>query len=100
MQQNWKQCLNDAYNTHAKACGKPRRRIKLPSGISFVGDGKEVQLSLSANCVTANMQSNEAAFEGWSLALRRWCEVEVVLQWTPPPADATKPQQIGRRRVS
>ena len=33
-----------------------------------------------------------AAFEGWCLALRRWCRVEVVLQWTPPSEDATPSQ--------
>jgi hypothetical protein len=90
MQQNWEQRLKLSYNDHAKACGKLRRSIKLPSGISFVGEGEEVQLILSAKGVTANMQDNAAAFEGWSLALRRWCGVEVVLQWTPPPPDATE----------
>jgi hypothetical protein len=89
MQKNWEECLRSAYNTDAEACGRPRRSIKLPSGISFVGEGDEVQLSLPAKAVTANMQDNAAAFEGWSLALRRWCGVEVVLQWTPLPPDAT-----------
>ena len=89
MQKNWEQRLRLAYNTYAKACGKPSRSIKLPSGMSFVGDGNEVQLSLSAKSVTANMQSNGAAFEGWCLALRRWCGVEVALQWTPPPPTST-----------
>jgi hypothetical protein len=32
------------------------------------------------------MQLDAAAFEGWCLALRRWCGVKVVLQWTTPPA--------------
>jgi hypothetical protein len=93
MQHNWEQCLRLAYNAHAKACGKRNRSIKLPSGISFVGEGKDVQLSLSAEGVTANMQDNAAAFEGWCLALRRWCGVEVVLQWTPPSPDATVSQR-------
>jgi len=84
MQQDWEQRLRAAYNHYAKACGKPRRSIKLPRGIRFVGDGKKVQVSLSAEGATANMQDNAAAFEGWCLALRRWCEVEVVLQWTSP----------------
>jgi hypothetical protein len=88
MQHNWEQRLKSAYDADAMACGKPPRSIRLPKGISFVGEDKEVQLSLSAKSVTANMQSNEAAFEGWCLALRRWCKVEVVLQWTPPPPDA------------
>jgi hypothetical protein len=83
MQQNWEQRLKSAYAAEAKALGKPRRSIRLPKGTSFVGEGEEVQISLSAEGITANMQSNEAAFEGWCLALRRWCKVEVVLQWTP-----------------
>jgi hypothetical protein len=89
MQQNWEQRLRSAYNANAKACGKPRRSIKLPSGISFVGEGEEVQLFLSAECVTDNMQNDRAAFEGWCLALRLWCKVEVVLKWIPPPPEAT-----------
>jgi len=97
MKQNWEKCLRSAYNAYAKACGKPRRSIKLPSGISFVGEGEEVQLFLSAESVMANMQSNAAAFEGWCLALRRWCEVEVVLQWTPPPAATASHQQHYER---
>jgi hypothetical protein len=92
MQQNWEQRLKSAYAADAKALGKPRRSIRLPKGISFVGEGEQVQVSLSAEGITANMQSNEAAFEGWCLALRRWCKVEVVLQWTPPSEDATPSQ--------
>jgi hypothetical protein len=92
MQQNWEQRLKSAYAAEAKALGKPRRSIRLPKGTSFVGEGEEVQVSLSAEGITANMQSNEAAFEGWCLALRRWCKVEVVLQWTPPSPDATASQ--------
>jgi hypothetical protein len=89
MQHHWEKRLKSAYAAHAMACGKPSRSVRLPNGISFAGEGEEVQLSLSAECVTDNMQSNRAAFEGWSLALRRWCEVKVVLQWTPSPPDAS-----------
>ena len=92
MQHNWEQRLKHAYNDYAKAHGKPSRSIKLPNGIRFAGDGEQVQLLLTAG-ITANMQDNAAAFEGWSLALRRWCEVEVVLRWTPPAADATTSQR-------
>jgi hypothetical protein len=92
MQHNWKQRLKAAYAADAKERGQRNRSIKLPSGISFVGEGEEAQLVLSAECVTANMQSNEAAFEGWCLALRRWCKVEVLLRWTPPPPDAPMSQ--------
>jgi len=98
MKQNWEQRLQSAYAAYARACGKPRRSIRLPNGISFVGEGQEVQLSLSAEGVTANMQSNAAAFEGWSLALRRWCGVEAVLQWAPPPPDATLSQRRHYQR--
>jgi len=93
MQKNWERCLKEAYAADAKVRGKRNRSIKLPSGITFVGEGEQVQLVLSAKCVTANMQSDAAAFEGWCLALRRWCKVEVVLRWTPPPPDAPKSQR-------
>ena len=86
MNHDWERRLKSAYAADAKASGKPRRSIRLPKGISFVGDGEGVQVSLSAEGVAANMQSNEAAFEGWCLALRRWCGVDVVLQWAPPAA--------------
>ena len=90
MQKNWERCLKEAYAADAKVRGKRNRSIKLPSGITFVGEGEQVQLVLSAKCVTANMQADAAAFEGWCLALRRWCKVEIELRWTPPPPDAPK----------
>ena len=98
MRQNWEQRLQAAYAADAKACGKPRRSIRLPNGISFVGEDEEVQLSLSAEGVTANMQDNAAAFEGWCLALHRWCKVEVVLQWTAPPQTTTESQKRHYQR--
>src|SRR5215472_6730224 len=93
MQHKWEQRLKNAYNEYARAHGKPSRSIKLPSGISFVGNGEQVELLLRAG-ITANMQDNAAAFEGWSLALRRWCNVEFLWRWTPPAADAP----ISQRR--
>ena len=98
MQKNWEICLKDAYALNAKARGKRNRSIKLPSEISFVGEGEQVQLILSVKGAAANMQSDEAAFEGRCLALRRWCEVEVMLRWSPPPKDAPKSQR--RQSVS
>jgi hypothetical protein len=88
MQHNWEQRLKSAYNAHAIACGKPPRNIKLPSGISFVGEGEEVQLFLSAESVTANMQSDAAAFEAWALALLIYCGVQSVQISVDPGARA------------
>jgi hypothetical protein len=98
MHNSWEKRLKEAYAADAKARGKRDRSIKLPSGISFVGESEEVQLVLSAKTVTHNMQSNEAAFEGWCLALRRWCNVEVVLRWTPPPPESPLSQRRHYQR--
>jgi hypothetical protein len=48
-----------------------------------------VLLTLSANAVLANMQTDKAAFEGWALSLRLWCdEPIVILDWVVPETDS------------
>lgn len=50
----------------------PPRNIKLPSSIKFTINGKTVRMCLGSSSVKANMQDNQASFEGWALALKRW----------------------------
>lgn len=82
--QNWSQRLNEAYNGREGVC---QRSVRLPASgpMTVSGEGRSVTITLRADTVVRNMQENSAAFEGWSLALRRWCEVEkVTLQWDFP----------------
>ncbi len=51
--------------------------VRLPAGIKFQVDNKEEAISMhlardskGALCVTANMQTDPAAFEGWALVIR------------------------------
>lgn len=53
------------------------------------GEGDEAHIDLNCAAVTANMQTNAAAFEGWSLALRQWAGASrVKLSWDAPSRDA------------
>lgn len=73
---------------YAKVINK-RRAIRLPSGIALtrLKEGEGLQLTLSTEAVTANMQCDASAFEAWALALRLWCDVPVIaLDWDVPPA--------------
>jgi len=66
---------NEADN---KALGKRLRiacghgNVRLTSAISFSVCGPAVIMRMNSACLEANMQDNEAAFEGWALALKRW----------------------------
>lgn len=52
------------------------------------GEGEEAHIVLNGAAVTANMQTNAAAFEGWSLALRQWAGASrVKLSWDAPARD-------------
>lgn len=58
--------------------------VTLPKGAEWHGLGP-LRLHLPADAVTANMQDDDAAFEGWLLALRAWCNLtRAELAWTPP----------------
>jgi len=85
---------HDAFNLMLRAAYRQRtsirRNVRLPSdnGIRFGGDTKCVTLFLSAAAVQSNMQSDAAAFEGWSLVLMEWCDVaRIDIDWDEP-ADA------------
>jgi len=61
-----------------------RRNIALPSSIKFIIDGKTVRMCMGSSSVKANMQDNQASFEGWALALKRWLSKDfdrVELSW-------------------
>ena len=51
-------------------------RIRLPAGdrIRFNGDKDHVTVTMEQTATNANLQTNAAAFEAWSLALRVWSE--------------------------
>jgi hypothetical protein len=75
---------------HHRLCAGARRNIKLPSRLGIERKGGGLLLRFNASSVTANMQTDDAAFEAWALMLRLWLgEKEVphlVLDWTPPAA--------------
>lgn len=69
-----------------------KRAVRLPALSSMVvsGMGEHAEITLSGEAVTANMQTNAAAFEGWALALRRWAGAETVsLAWSEPQPDSS-----------
>ena len=63
------------------------RNIRLPTEKHFrlSGDRSSASLRLSASAVVANMQRDEAAFEGWVMVLSTWCGVErFTIDWDQP----------------
>ena len=76
---SWGRTLATEYNK--KACRN--RRVRLPArGIRFDGGPGRVTVKMDQQAVTANLQTNAAGFEAWSLALKVWCEVDKVeLEW-------------------
>lgn len=78
--------------------GVRRSSIQWPSGISLpfgLNDGHgRCRLLLTKDAVTANMQTDKAAFEGWALVLKAWLGNEVAetieLEWTAP-----EPAELG-----
>lgn len=75
-----------------------RRGIKLPKYIFFTLDSKTLYLYIREQTTSTkevlnptcnNMQSDNAAFEGWAITLKAWFPSEinnVVLKWDVPPA--------------
>ena len=61
-----------------------RRNIRLPEPNEIVFGGEEdlVTITMKEKAVVANLQTDAAAFEAWSLALKVWCGVGAVeLKW-------------------
>ena len=77
-------CLKKAY---LEASGGHPQKVRFPSAkhIHIRGDASCATLQLTPAAVQANMQNNEAAFEGWALALMKWCGVQrVAVDWETP----------------
>jgi len=77
---SWESALRDAWQAR---CGAARN-LKLPSAVELSGRDR-VRLWLPAAAVTANMQTDAAAFESWLLALKAWCDIPAAtLAWETP----------------
>ena len=73
------------------------RRIRLPDAdhIKFDGEEEHVTVTMEETAIIANLQTNAAAFEAWSLALHVWSKVpRINLVWKPPGKGCT---DEGRR---
>jgi hypothetical protein len=95
----WSRELGVAY----RAKTGTRRAVRLPAAhqIEVAGGRGAVTVSMTDRGVTANMQTNSAAFEGWALALRVWCEVEhIVLTWAPQENESDPHYQRFLYRVA
>jgi len=84
---------NGEWAAEIKSCFVSTTSKKGPSGVTLPGssqigiDGNRecVVIKMTDDGLSANMQTDKAAFEGWALALRRWCGVEeIVLKWESP----------------
>lgn len=104
MTYEWEARLKSAYkaNTPERAHG---RRVRLPGRqrdgrwpMRVVGNGNAARVELSSDAVVRNMQTSASAFEGWSLALHRWCEVNVELHWEPPHVSASANDEAHYQR--
>jgi hypothetical protein len=81
--ESWGQKLRNDYERKTGS----HRNIRLPSQdqIKFDGEIDCVTVTMKPKAIVANLQTNAAAFEAWSLALRVWCEVKKIqLRWESP----------------
>lgn len=88
----WGKKLADDYRNKTGS----RRSIRLPASddIQFEGEKELVTITLQQKAVLANLQTNKAAFEAWSLALRVWSAVEKIdLIWKRPQLEHCKPTE-------
>jgi hypothetical protein len=82
---DWSDQIQERYNAGRKGIG---RRVRFPErGLQVSGDKNRVTLHWDAASVTANMQTDASAFEGWALVLMRWADVtKIVISWEDPRA--------------
>lgn len=75
-----------------------KNRLKLPEYIDFEIKNSTLHMAIKpskrengiVNYVTENMQTDNAAFEGWAICLKAWLPEmieKVCLKWTPPAVD-------------
>jgi len=78
---DWAAYLRECYKSRCKR----EQRIRLPSHVSFRGTHSEITISMPATTVTMNMQTDDAAFEGWATVFKVWTGVDrVKLEWELP----------------
>lgn len=82
--------------------GTNNENIKLPSALKFLRKEGACVISMSSDLVTANLQTDGAAFEGWALATKRWLgeeepDVEIHLHWEPPEEAGEKAKRHYER---
>lgn len=71
-----------------------RRNLKVPGDMEFAIVGDNVFLSITADAVCQNMQSDKASFEGWALVLKRWGNfTKVILRWDNPSYKYGSPEE-------
>ena len=77
----WGSKLADDYKSKT---GCDRSGIRLPArdNVLFEGEKQHVTITMGQKAILENLQTNAAAFEAWSVALRVWSEVrEIDLIW-------------------
>lgn len=76
---------NEIRDIIRKRMGKKGRRIRLPAAINFQEDGGNITIKMSGG-TNKNMQSDEAAFEGWALGIKSAMNLSgnITLDWVTP----------------
>lgn len=91
--QSWSKTLADGFRARRSPASQLTRygRIGLPASrddkasLCLEGPPSSVRMSLNADAVIANMQTDHAAFEAWALALWAWTDAtRIVLDWKTP----------------
>jgi len=77
--------LKKIKKTYSSTKPEKKRNIKIPSGINLSIDDNSIKMKLSVKAVCSNMQTNNGAFEGWALVIKRWGKYEkVIISWDKP----------------
>ena len=74
--------------------------VGLPSGIRFTIEDKTLRMDISKAGISANMQENNSAFEGWAICLKAWLPEKiqkVFIRWdTAAPFEKNKQLHYNR----
>ncbi|MCX6641115.1 MAG: hypothetical protein NTW14_11655 [bacterium] len=85
-----------------RAFPEVRRNIRFPRDLQFSkgSDENHLTLKMTEQNVTANVQENKAAFEGWCFVVRRWTDYKSIqLSWVQPSDKSDKHYQSFLYRV-